>query len=119
MQKGKKERLSTIYAPLISDSLSRHSSVQGESDSESESLIHTITNKLGSIFTTDSSEDADISETDDNDEGLDWTLDKPIFLTPQGPVKFRTGLWQMLSCERLCPEYVNNVSEIRSHCCCK
>ncbi|XP_053396044.1 intermembrane lipid transfer protein VPS13A-like isoform X3 [Mercenaria mercenaria] len=73
------------------ESLSRHSSVQGESDSESESLIHTITNKLGSIFTTDSSEDADVSETDDNDEGLDWTLDKPIFLTPQGPVKFRTG----------------------------
>ncbi|KAL4233205.1 hypothetical protein ACF0H5_007889 [Mactra antiquata] len=73
------------------DSLSRHSSVQGESDSENESLIHTITNKLGSIFTTDSSEDADVSETDDNDESLDWTLDKPIFLTPQGPVKFRTG----------------------------
>lgn len=54
-------------------------------------MIHTITNKLGSIFNTDSSEDADISETDDNDDALDWTLDKPIFLTPHGPVKFRTG----------------------------
>ncbi|WAR06888.1 VP13A-like protein [Mya arenaria] len=73
------------------ESLSRHSSVQGESDSENESLIHTITSKLGSIFNTDSSEDADVSETDDNDDSVDWTLDKPIFLTPQGPVKFRTG----------------------------
>ena len=87
----------------VSDSLSRHSSVQGDSDSENESLIHTITNKLGSIFTNDSSEDADISETDDNDDTLDWTLDKPIFLTPHGPVKFRSGwftgkdmLWLML-----------------------
>ena len=74
----------------ITESLSRHSSLQGESDSESEGLIHTITNKLGSIFTSDSS-DADVSETDDNDESFDPTLDKPIFLTPSGPVKFRSG----------------------------
>ena len=76
----------------FTESLSRHSSIQGESDSESESLIHTITNKLGSIFNTDSSEDADVSETDDNDDPLDSTLDKPIFLTPHGPIKFRAGL---------------------------
>ncbi|XP_052241928.1 intermembrane lipid transfer protein VPS13A-like isoform X2 [Dreissena polymorpha] len=73
------------------ESLSRHSSVQGESDSENESLIQTITSKLGSIFNSDSSEDADVSETDDNDDSIDWTLDKPIFLTPHGPVKFRAG----------------------------
>lgn len=98
--------VANLAAVQFSDSLSRHSSVQGESDSESESLIHTITNKLGSIFTTDSSEDADVSETDDNDESLDWTLDKPIFLTPQGPVKFRTGLCQLLCCRYLSPYFI-------------
>ena len=61
--------------------LSRHSILQGESDS-SEGLIHTITNKLGSIFTSDSS-DADVSGTDDNDKS--FTLYYRVFESSQQP----------------------------------
>ncbi|XP_012945076.2 vacuolar protein sorting-associated protein 13A, partial [Aplysia californica] len=67
------------------DSASCHSSVQGESDSEPEGFISHMTNKLGSIFSSDSS-DADVSETDDNDDQVDLALDKPVFLTSKGPV---------------------------------
>ncbi|KAK7492082.1 hypothetical protein BaRGS_00016746 [Batillaria attramentaria] len=73
------------------DSVSHHSSVQGESDSEPEGFIHNITNKLGSIFSSDSS-DADISETDDNDDIADPALDKPVFITSRGPVDVSAGL---------------------------
>ncbi|XP_025099873.1 vacuolar protein sorting-associated protein 13A-like isoform X2 [Pomacea canaliculata] len=73
------------------DSLSHHSSVQGESDSEPEGFIQNITNKLGSIFSSDSS-DADISEADDADDIIDSSLEKPVFLTSRGPVDVTTGL---------------------------
>ncbi|KAL3882618.1 hypothetical protein ACJMK2_028943 [Sinanodonta woodiana] len=72
------------------DSASLHSSIQGESDSEGDSVINSIANNLGGIFTSDSS-DADISETDDNDDIFDPSLDKPIFLTPRGPIRFSVG----------------------------
>ena len=82
--------LATLLALRFSDSLSHHSSVQGESDSEPEGFIHNMTNKLGSIFSSDSS-DADISETDDNDDLVDSSLDKPVFLTSRGPVDVSAG----------------------------
>lgn len=69
---------------------SRHSSVQGESDSEPEGFISSMTSKLGNIFSSDSS-DADVSETEDNDEQIDLTLDKPVFLTSRGPVHMSAG----------------------------
>lgn len=50
-----------------------------------------MTSKLGSIFSSDSS-DADVSETDDNDDGIDLSLDKPVFLTSRGPVHMTAGL---------------------------
>lgn len=49
-----------------------------------------MTNKLGSIFSSDSS-DADVSETDDNDDTFDPGLDKPVFMTSQGPVHIHAG----------------------------
>ncbi|KAL5009893.1 hypothetical protein ScPMuIL_012198 [Solemya velum] len=72
------------------DSVSRHSSIQGESDSEPEGFIYNITNKLGNIFSSDSS-DADVSETDDIDDIFDPALDKPVFLTSRGPVHIPLG----------------------------
>ncbi|KAK0048390.1 vacuolar protein sorting-associated protein 13A, partial [Biomphalaria pfeifferi] len=69
---------------------SHHSSVQGESDSEPEGFISNMTSKLGSIFSSDSS-DADVSETEENDDGIDMSLDKPVFLTSRGPVHMTTG----------------------------
>lgn len=63
--------------------MSHQSSVQGESDSEPETFIHNITNKLGNIFSSDSSE-ADVSETDDNDEAFDPSLNDPVFMTSKG-----------------------------------
>lgn len=56
----------------FTESLSHQASIQGESDTEPDGLIQSITNKLGGIFSDDdSSEDADISDTDDNDELFD------------------------------------------------
>ena len=49
-----------------------------------------MTSKLGSIFSSDSS-DADVSETDENDDQMDPGLDKPVFLTSKGPVHLRSG----------------------------
>ncbi|XP_033739881.1 vacuolar protein sorting-associated protein 13C-like [Pecten maximus] len=65
----------------------KQGSIQGESDTEPDGLIHSITNKLGGIFSDDSSDDADVSETEDTDELHDPSLDKPVFLTPKGPVQ--------------------------------
>ncbi|XP_048240040.1 vacuolar protein sorting-associated protein 13A-like isoform X2 [Haliotis rufescens] len=73
------------------ESLSHHSSIQGESDSEPEGFIHNITNKLGSIFSSDSS-DADISEAEEADDLFDPSLDKPVFITSRGPVHVSTGV---------------------------
>ncbi|CAG2212445.1 VPS13A_C [Mytilus edulis] len=68
-------------------SLSHPGSIQGESDTEPDGLIQSITNKLGGIFSdSDSSEDADISENDDNGDLVDPSLDKPVFITSKGPV---------------------------------
>ncbi|KAK3591108.1 hypothetical protein CHS0354_035920 [Potamilus streckersoni] len=75
---------------IASDKSYDSASLQGESDSESDSLINSIANKLGGIFTSDSS-DADISETDDNEDIFDPSLDKPIFLTPRGPIRLSVG----------------------------
>ncbi|XP_076444664.1 LOW QUALITY PROTEIN: intermembrane lipid transfer protein VPS13A-like [Babylonia areolata] len=77
------------------DSVSHHSSVQGESDSEPEGFINSITNKLGSIFSSDSS-DADVSETDDNEDVVDSGMEKPVFLTSRGPVDVTTGQYSSL-----------------------
>ncbi|CAL1544729.1 unnamed protein product [Lymnaea stagnalis] len=49
-----------------------------------------MTSKLGSIFSSDSS-DADVSENEDNDDGIDMSLDKPVFLTSRGPVHMTAG----------------------------
>ncbi|KAL8622223.1 hypothetical protein ACOMHN_043746 [Nucella lapillus] len=76
------------------DSVSHHSSVQGESDSEPEGFINSITNKLGSILSSDSS-DADVSETDDTEDVVDLTMEKPVFLTSRGPVDVSTGLYNI------------------------
>lgn len=82
--------MQNFCACCLADSLSHHSSVQGESDSEPEGFIQNITNKLGSIFSSDSS-DADISEADDADDIIDSSLEKPVFLTSRGPVDVTTG----------------------------
>ncbi|GFO42660.1 vacuolar protein sorting-associated protein 13a, partial [Plakobranchus ocellatus] len=70
---------------------SHHSSVQGESDSEPDGFISSMTARLGNIFSSNSSSDADVSDTEDddddeNDDGIDMSLDKPVFLTSRGPV---------------------------------
>ncbi|KAK3096835.1 hypothetical protein FSP39_003796 [Pinctada imbricata] len=65
----------------------KQGSIQGESDTEPDGLIQSITNKLGGIFSDDSSEDADVSDTDENDDTFDPSLDKPVFLTPKGPIQ--------------------------------
>lgn len=76
----------------FTESLSHQASIQGESDTEPDGLIQSITNKLGGIFSDDdSSEDADISDTDDNDDLFDPSLDKPVFLTPKGPMQAGRG----------------------------
>nr|XP_022286655.1 vacuolar protein sorting-associated protein 13A-like isoform X3 [Crassostrea virginica] len=81
-------RASRLASERSHESLSHQASIQGESDTEPDGLIQSITNKLGGIFSDDdSSEDADISDTDDNDELFDPSLDKPVFLTPKGPMK--------------------------------
>lgn len=74
----------------FSDSLSHHSSVQGESDSEPEGYLHNMTHKLGSIFSSDSS-DADVSDNEDIDDLNDATSDKPVFITSRGPVDAYAG----------------------------
>lgn len=77
---------------LISDAVKNQTSLQGESDSEPDRLIYSITSKLGGIFSDDdSSEDADISETDENDENFDPSIDKPVFLTSKGPIQVSRG----------------------------
>ena len=75
----------------ISDSLSHHSSVQGESDSEPEGYIHNMTNKLGSIFSSDSEADGSEADVDDNDDLNDSTSDKAVFITSRGPVDVSAG----------------------------
>ncbi|XP_056015608.1 intermembrane lipid transfer protein VPS13A-like isoform X3 [Ostrea edulis] len=81
-------RASRLASERSLESLSHQASIQGESDTEPDGLIQSITNKLGGIFSDDdSSEDADISDTDDNDELFDPSLDKPVFLTPKGPMQ--------------------------------
>nr|XP_034335213.1 vacuolar protein sorting-associated protein 13A isoform X3 [Crassostrea gigas] len=81
-------RASRLASERSHESLSHQASIQGESDTEPDGLIQSITNKLGGIFSDDdSSEDADISDTDDNDELFDPSLDKPVFLTPKGPMQ--------------------------------
>ncbi|GFR60474.1 vacuolar protein sorting-associated protein 13C [Elysia marginata] len=50
-----------------------------------------MTARLGNIFSSNSSSDADVSDTEDedddeNDDGIDMSLDKPVFLTSRGPV---------------------------------
>eukprot|EP00106_Octopus_bimaculoides_P016057 XP_014783499.1 PREDICTED: vacuolar protein sorting-associated protein 13A-like isoform X4 [Octopus bimaculoides] len=77
---SKKKRLTSERS---FDTVSHQSSIQGESDSEPETFIHNITNKLGNIFSSDSSE-ADVSETDDNDEAFDPSLNDPVFMTSKG-----------------------------------
>ena len=67
--------------------MSRPSSVQGESDSEPEGLINTLSSNLDSIFSSDSS-DEDPSDVDD--EIFD-NADKPVFLTSKGPVHVKSG----------------------------
>ena len=70
--------------------MSVHSSVQGESDSEPEGYISHMTSRLGSIFSSDSS-DADVSDNEDTDDQVDIGLDKPVFLTSKGPVHMTDG----------------------------
>ncbi|XP_061177627.1 intermembrane lipid transfer protein VPS13A-like [Saccostrea echinata] len=85
-------RASRLASERSHESLSHQPSIQGESDTEPDGLIQSITNKLGGIFSDDdSSEDADISDTDDNDELFDPSLDKPVFLTPKGPMQAGRG----------------------------
>jgi hypothetical protein len=83
---------------LITESLSQQGSIQGESDTEPDGLIQSMTNKLGGIFSdSDSSQDADISENDDNGDLADASLEKPVFITSKGPVHIALGnsvLWE-------------------------
>ena len=70
--------------------------MQGESDSEPDGFISSMTAGLGNIFSSNSSSDADVSNTEDeigneNDDGIDMSLDKPVFLTSRGPVHILPG----------------------------
>ncbi|XP_064629495.1 intermembrane lipid transfer protein VPS13A-like isoform X5 [Lineus longissimus] len=84
------------FASTISSqySTSIHSSIQGESDSEPEGFINTISSKLGSIFSSDSS-DNDQSEAEhevDADDGDGYGVEnKAVFITSQGPVHLHQG----------------------------
>ncbi|XP_052088041.1 intermembrane lipid transfer protein VPS13C-like isoform X4 [Mytilus californianus] len=94
---------SRIASDKSFESLSHQGSIQGESDTEPDGLIQSITNKLGGIFSdSDSSEDADISENDDNGDLVDPSLDKPVFITSKGPVHIAMGnlvLWASKCCD--------------------
>ena len=76
---------------ITESSLNHQGSIQGESDTEPDGLLQSITNKLGGIFSDDSSDDADVSDTDENDDTFDPSLDKPVFLTPKGPIQVSRG----------------------------
>ena len=69
------------------DSTSHQSSVQGESDSEPEGFINTLSSNLDSIFSSDSS-NTDLSEGEDE---IFEPSDKPVFLTAKGPVHVDAG----------------------------
>ena len=75
----------------LSDSISHHSSIQGESDSDPEGFVNTISNTLDSIFSSDSS-DADVSDMED--DALE-SSEKPVFLTAMGPVQVDTGYYYL------------------------
>ena len=70
---------------LCPDSASR-SSMQGESDSEPEGFMQGLSNKLDSIFSSDSSDE----ESQEEDSAFD-SPDKPVFLTSKGPVHIDAG----------------------------
>jgi len=61
--------------------------VQGESDSEPEGFINTLSSNLDSIFSSDSS-NTDLSEGEDE---IFEPSDKPVFLTAKGPVHVDAG----------------------------
>ena len=69
----------------ISDSSGHHSSIQGESDSESE-LLSTISTTLDGLFSSDSSDASDMDDEDPFDPGQ-----KPVFLTSKGPIHVDAG----------------------------
>ena len=72
-----------MFLPL--DSASRHnSSIQGDSDSETE-VISTISTNLDSMLSSDSS-DIEFSDDDAFEEA-----DKPVFLTARGPIRVDSG----------------------------
>lgn len=76
-----------------SDSVSRHSSIQGESDSEPEGLA-TLSSNLHSILSSESSDDnmaASGLDADDDDDAFDSSAEKPVFLTAKGPVAAAVG----------------------------
>jgi len=79
---------------FIVDSASRHSSVQGESDSEPEVLV-TLSSTLRSILSSDSGDDNFIPSgrdvDDDDDDAFDSAAERPVFLTAKGPVSATIG----------------------------
>ncbi len=72
---------------IASSTDSHHSSVQGESDSEPEGLINTLSSNLDSIFSSDSSD----AESDADDETFEKSANKPVFLTSKGPIHIHAG----------------------------
>jgi hypothetical protein len=74
------------------DSVSRHSSVQGESDSEPE-VLATLSNNLHSILSSESSDDnmAASGLDAEDDDAFDSSAEKPVFLTAKGPVAAAVG----------------------------
>lgn len=77
--KSKTNRTAQLSSHGSYDSMSHHSSIQGESDSEPE-IMNTISNQLRCILSSDSS-DGDADDDDAMDAG-----DHPVFLTAKGPV---------------------------------
>src|SRR6218665_2112410 len=63
----------------MEDSMSHHSSIQGESDSETE-ILSSINTQLHSLLSSDSSDGAGDLEDGDTFEAVD----RPVFLTARG-----------------------------------
>src|SRR6218665_3505869 len=70
----------------MEDSMSHHSSIQGESDSETE-ILSSINTQLHSLLSSDSSDGAGDLEDGDTFEAVE----RPVFLPARGPVSVIPG----------------------------
>lgn len=89
--------------------MSHHSSIQGESDSEPEVILNSISTQLHSLLSSDSS-DGDLAD-EDGDAFEETANERPVFLTARGPVSVISG--QMVSPPRLLSSTGSSVKDVR------